>query len=304
VTSTPSSTPRAGCPDLESLAALAEGRLVGAARAAVLEHLADCDDCRELVVETLAITAELAGAAGGGAAGTVVPFPEPKRPGRARWIAAAAGVAVLATAIFFARGRTRTPEAALAELARQPGVTAKLGADWNEPLWSVTRGEGPVVSERARAFRLGVRSADLDFALAAGERVAARRIAAESALLVADVPLADPVTSVYRDIAQALATEKGAMATYEQDATTGRKLAREAVDPGTYDLGRWAETLRLAATSGASLPSPRFPGLPQDAADLAPAIRRIQDRTPGGSPPPAAIVPDLEHLIAAGGDLR
>ncbi len=303
MTSTPSSTPRAGCPDLETLAALAEGRLVGAERTAVLEHLADCDDCRELVVETMALQNELAGAAGGGATGAVVPFPEPKRPGRGRWIAVAAGVAVLAAAIFFARGRTQSPEAALAELARQPGVAAKLGTDWSAPLWSVTRGEGPVVSDRARAFRLGARSADLDLALSTSDRTAARRLAAETALLLADVPLADPVASVYRGLEKYLGGGPGEESVHN-DIVVGRKLAREAVDPGIYDLGRWAETLRLLASSGATLPSPRFPGLPRDAAGLAATVRKIRDRTPGGSPPPAAIVPDLEHLLAAGGDLE
>lgn len=47
------------CPDLEELAAFADGRLSGAARDAVVEHLADCEDCYEIYAETLRVQEDL-----------------------------------------------------------------------------------------------------------------------------------------------------------------------------------------------------------------------------------------------------
>jgi hypothetical protein len=38
------------CPDAETLAAFIDGRLWGAARAVVVEHIADCAECRDVVL--------------------------------------------------------------------------------------------------------------------------------------------------------------------------------------------------------------------------------------------------------------
>ena len=46
-------------PELETLAAFVDGRLSGAERASVVEHLASCDDCLEVVAETAAVQEEL-----------------------------------------------------------------------------------------------------------------------------------------------------------------------------------------------------------------------------------------------------
>ncbi len=42
-----------GCSTLEDLAAFAEGRLRGAERAQVIDHLAGCADCREVLAESM-----------------------------------------------------------------------------------------------------------------------------------------------------------------------------------------------------------------------------------------------------------
>jgi tetratricopeptide (TPR) repeat protein len=55
------------CPSEQQLAAYVDGRLGAAERAAVQQHLADCDDCREAVAEAVRLRRESGG-------GTVLPF--------------------------------------------------------------------------------------------------------------------------------------------------------------------------------------------------------------------------------------
>jgi hypothetical protein len=293
---------RPGCPDLETLAAFAEGRLVGGDRNTVVEHLADCDACREIVVETQSLLA--AETAGAGAGGEVVPFREPKRGGRLPLLAAlAAAVALAAVGLFVWSERGASATRVLAAIAADPAALTRLGDGWSEPLWSVTRGEGPLVSEPARAFRLGVRSADLDFALAAGDRRAARRFAAESALLVGDVPLADPIAHVYREIARRAGEASEPLAKLPEDAAIAARLTREAVDPAYWELGRWSETGRLAAASGVSVGLPRRPHLPASApADLAELVAAAA--RPELDAPLAARAGAFARVVARGGDLR
>jgi anti-sigma factor RsiW len=299
--------PRLGCPELEALAAFADGRLAGGERAAVVAHLADCDACRELVAETLALAADERPTAAGeevASGGDVVPFRKPKRAPRRRLLAGvAAAAAVVVAALLWLRSSPPAAEVTLAALADEPRLLERLGADWAEPLWSVTRGDGPAVSDAARAFRLGVRSADLELALGAGDRRAARRFAAECALLLGDVPLADPAAHLYRELARRAGEPGEAVAALAADATTAARLAREAVEPQHGELGRWSETGRLAAAAGARVGLPALPALPAalpaDAAALARAAAR-----PELDAPPERRAAAFAELVARGGDLR
>jgi hypothetical protein len=298
------SQPRPGCPDLERLAAFVDGRLAGGERSALVAHLADCDACREIVAETARLASEPA--APGEARGAVVPFPRAER--RRAWLAgaAAAAVALAASGLWLLRPERDPTGVALAALAAEPATRSALGEEWSEPRWSVVRGEGPIVSDAARAFRLGARAAALEVALGAGDRLAARRLAVESALLLDDVPLADPVASAYRGIASALAAPAAATRPLAEDARRGAALAREAVDPDLWALGRWAETGRLLAASGASLALPRPPrprerdAFPAEVDALVEPLRRRAGREPAGR----ELVAEFERLLAAGGDLR
>jgi len=293
--------PRAGCPALETLAAFVDGRLAGSERPAVIAHLADCESCREIVVETRALAGRPL-VRGEEARGEVVPFRRPVRSGsRKAALAAAALVAAIAAALWFAT-RPRDVGGLLAELGRDEAAVARLDGDWSEPLWSVTRGEGPAVSEKARAFRLGARSAGLDLALAAGDRRSARRLAAECALLVDDVPLADPVAHLYREIARGAGEPDAALAPLAADAATAARLARESVEAPLWELGRWAEAGRLAAAAGVRAGLPRPPLAPEIPAELA-VLARDAAR-PELDAPPAAQAAAFAELVARGGDLR
>jgi anti-sigma factor RsiW len=300
---TPPTVPRTGCPDLGLLAAFVDGRLVGPERAAVVAHLADCDACRETVAEAAAIAAEqVATVTGGGAA--VLPFPERAR-GRRRLplaVGIVAALALVGAAMVF-QGRRPDTDAVLAALGGSPEITTRLGAGWSDPLWSVTRGEGPRLPERARAFRLGARGADLELALRSGDATAARRLAAECAWLAGGVPLADPVAASYRDLDGRIGA--GGLGTAEllDAAASAARLAREAVDPAIYDLGRWSESGRLLATAGSGLRVPKPPALPGDLpGDLRELVERAARPELGGGPD--ASVAAFSRLIAAGGDLR
>ncbi|MCM2270679.1 MAG: hypothetical protein NDJ75_11300, partial [Thermoanaerobaculia bacterium] len=222
--------------------------------------------------------------------------------GRWRPALAAAAVLALGAAVLWLRSAPRDAAAVLAELGAEPQTLARLGAGWTEPLWSVTRGDGPVVSERARAFRLGARSADLDLALAAGDRDAARRLAAECAALVGDVPLADPVAHLYRELARRAGDAAAPLPPLATDAATAARLTREAVDPALWELGRWGEAGRLAAAAGAP---PGAPALPRDAAvpaELADPLRHAA--RPELDATPAQRAAAFAALVARGGDLR
>jgi hypothetical protein len=289
------------CPEPEEIAALVEGRLAPAARTRVVEHLADCDECRELLAESLAVAREAGIELPAVEAADVLLHPATRRR-RAAWIPwTLAASLLLAAALAWLYGSWRETglvgSSAVARLAADP--EARLGGEWSEPVWSVTRGEGPVHPLPATAFRLGVRSADLELALARGgsERLAARRLAAELAQLAASIPLADPVASVYRSLGERLAAG-GAVdrARLASDAAVAADLAREAADPALFDLGRWAESGRLAAVAGQPEPLRVWRRRrPPSVADerLRPAIERAA----------AGSAADLEALIRAAAEL-
>ncbi len=296
--------PRTGCPELERLAAFVDGKLSGAERTELIAHLADCDACREIVAESAALRAELESGGAAARPAEVVSFPRRSR-GRARVIGVAATILLAASAslLFDRFGRDQTA-VALAALAADPTTNAALAEGWSEPHWSVMRGEGPVVSERARAFRLGARAAALQVALGAGDRVAARRLAAESALLLSDVPLADPVAHVYRTIAQQLAAEGAQTGGQVDEALLGAELAREAVDPDLWQLGRWAETGRLVGATGSGIAMPRPPRIAEEATgELEPVLQSLKRRS-RRSNGQGELAAEFERLLATGGDLR
>ncbi|MFN7942900.1 MAG: zf-HC2 domain-containing protein [Thermoanaerobaculia bacterium] len=297
------SPPRPGAPCLEpeEIAALVEGRLSPAARTRVVEHLADCDECRELLAESLAVARE-AGIELPAVEAAAVPVHPAARPRRATWIPGTLAAALLiaaALAWFYGPGRETglVGSSAVARLAADPGT--RLGGEWSEPVWSVTRGEGPAYPLPAIAFRLGVRSADLELALARGEseRLAARRLAAELAQLAGQIPLADPVASVYRSLGDRLAAAGPVdRARLARDAAVAADLAREAADPELFDLGRWAESGRLAAVAGQPEPLRVWRRRrPPSVADerLRPAIERAA----------AGSAADLETLIRTAAEL-
>ena len=133
-------------PDAERLAEYAEGGLDVAARAEVERHLAECAECRSVVMETLAFleSSEAAEAT----TPAVIPF-RPRKP----WIAVAAGLAAAAAIVFAVRldwlsgGRGDRPElqeliAAVAQEPTRPVEGRLSGGFKYGPPPSPTRGAG------------------------------------------------------------------------------------------------------------------------------------------------------------------
>jgi len=301
VTTPPPSALRPGCPGPERLAAFLDGRADAAERAEIAAHLADCDACREIVVEARALAAELESGAGSGG-GEVVAFPERgrRRPRRSLAWGAAAALLLAAAGLLTWLRPPADPGAALADLAAAAGRTP-LPADWGEAPWTVLRSDRTPLSERASAFRLGARSADLELALALGDRVAARRFAAECASLLAAIPFADAAAESYRALAAALAEPAGTPARASHEAAVAWRGAREAVEPALFDLGRWAETERLIAATGRSGRPRRPPSLAAVPEPLAPLAGAAAAAPPDDA---AARFQAFARLVAAGGDQR
>jgi len=168
---------QSSCPDAETLAAFAEGRLDAGTRREVIAHVESCDDCvsmLEILSDTIAT--------------------RPATSARSRvWLIAAAAAVVAAIAAITAgvfRDRRATPMARLIELAPRDArpVEARLSGGFP---WAAYR--GPMRAEDASAdpkqMQLVGMAGEL-VAKANRDRDAASQHAAGMALLVIDQPLA------------------------------------------------------------------------------------------------------------------
>lgn len=128
---------------------------------------------------------------------------------------------------------------------RDGGMVGAFGAGWDRPSWSAVRGAEEGLSERARAFRSGVRLAQLELTLGVADTVGAATVAVPLARLVASVaggaPMARRVEQVARLGASASPAMRDSLA-FALRGATGMPL--------WFDLGVWSETARLAARGG------------------------------------------------------
>lgn len=152
-------------PSLETLAALAEGRLVESERARTAEHLADCEECYTLFAETARFLEDSHEDAA---------EPTPEERMKTRWMTIAAAAAILLVTFgFFAMkrldrdpGRTlvqsanalpnRMTEGRLAEnfAYRPPPARMRGGSDRNhDPVWLRLQGAAGQVLEQNRQTR-------------------------------------------------------------------------------------------------------------------------------------------------------
>ncbi len=292
---------RSGCPELEALAAFVEGRLEGAEQAAVVEHLIECDDCREVVAESRSLFAEL------DPAPDVSPREMRPLERRSRSLAKpmwtlAAGLALVSAGLgYFLLARSPKVDAVMADFA-QRGDAARLPSDWTDPRWPVMRGKESSFTDRALAFRLGVRRADLALAIALGDRPNIQKMANECATTLADVPFADSISGRYREIAAKASDSSVDPRSFKTLASAAAREMREALDEEALDLGVWAETERLFASAHSNSDSttpPKITSMPQAVSGLL-ATALDAKRQPEFAAREAA----LERLIAYAGDLQ
>lgn len=292
MTNPPHTAPPGVCPEVELLAAFADGRLEGEEKARLIEHLANCEDCRELVAESLAAAREI------DQQGVSLPFPRPsQRRSHLRWLVAA-GVAVALVGLWWFRAPASN-ERELMALAER-GLD-RLPASWSEARWSIARAEAPLLSDRARAFRLGARSVDLEVAAAGADTKEVRRLAGECSALLGPVPFAEPAAAHFREMVRGSDTAPLALAAKPGQVIDAVRSAREAVDSSLFDLGRWAETERLLAVAGVRRHLDRPPVVENPAPELETALAEV--RAVLYEADPAIRAETLERLVARGGDL-
>ena len=266
-------TPAADCHPADALlAAFVDGRLGGAEQRLMVEHLALCERCREVVAETARTLRdpELAGwlddAASGddeqvepsGGSGRLL-MPPPGRFRRALpWVAtlcAAAGVAALLVLTPAGRGLLGLGD----ERAAVAGLTAGLegeetrrffadrGYEEGRQGWEVLMGGDAPALDAEASFQLGVQVAFLDAALRAQESAAAYTLAARVSSRV------DPLVAsiFYRDLARRIDAGAGFETLLAAHARCEENLRAEggAYQVAWYDLGRWAAAARLAVVA-------------------------------------------------------
>lgn len=242
------------CPDLEELAAFVDGRLEDDARAAVVEHLASCEDCYEVYAETLRVIEDLEAEpvavddeAANDDLAPVVRHPRSfpwAWPTAAAALAAAAVVLVLRLPDFLSTSRTS------GELVAVAGIRGETDlGEWYAHGWSTTRGPNPYeyLSPEERSFRVGVRFVDLRSALALEDRDVAQNLAAELALLIE----ADGLGLQYF-LSESLRGDFGPGAPMERLNEIAAQTEESFVPENEtyFELGKQIETARLAALIG------------------------------------------------------
>lgn len=244
-----SQTSRTECPPIEEIAALLDGRLEGHEREQVVEHIGQCEACYEVFTETLRFQEEEA------EKGKVIEHPAARR--RFVWSAASAvAAAALALIVAVPMWLGMQIEVGSIDVGR---LADRLAAGTEAAVletnaysgdgWSRTRGFGSGLNETQRAFRLGVRTVDLDIALRAGDRQRAERLVQELYDMASDLPLAEMILVSYDDLLERLQGGETPESLTERSAAAASLTADAATEP-YYSLGQWAEAGLLASSAG------------------------------------------------------
>jgi hypothetical protein len=143
--------------------------------------------------------------------------------------------------------------------------------------------------ESKMAFRLGVRSLDLQVALLRGDTALASRLTSEVLETLNAVAYADPIAASYTELKSRLATD-GVARSIERASDAEREL-RKLLDAPSFAFGQWAGAAELAAQAhdaaffqskhGARFVRSTIPGgglAPEDTE----ALRSIDGRTTQG----------------------
>ena len=234
--------------DPEQLAAFLDGRLERTEQERIIRAIAENPEEYELFADAAKIKAELARDAG-------VPIIPLGRVKRNRWlmavpVALAAGLAAVALWTRNGSEGELSPVVLAAgfKVVDVPGdgsLAGRLGAAWDQPGWSVTRGSGGAVVEHPRAFRLGVRATDVELAIQAQDSAALRPVAGELTSLVSDVDGGATVAALYRRI-----LEHGVAVPLPEREAAAAALRALLDESPWFDLGLWVEAARVAMSAG------------------------------------------------------
>lgn len=239
--------------DLELIAALIDGRLAGEDRARAMKLLANSDEALEIFAQAMREQHEVPES-------KVVPISASRHWRRWKvWVpvAAAAGL----TIALVPRMTDRGTKAVLAneyamELSRDPRFTSGLPEGWEQRGWRVTRGvgsfgEGGAVAQvgsrrdSSIAFRLGVRSVDLQVALSRGDSAVAMQLTDEILDALGAVSYAQPVAEAYANFKSQLGTNRLAQSIVL--AADAEREMRKIVPSAPFEFGQWVGAAELAA---------------------------------------------------------
>ena len=235
--------------DLELISAFIDGRLSGDDRQRARRMLAESESAFDVYSDALRARADLS-------ADDVVPiFGVLNRRISVPWrtigpVAAAAAVLIAVFPVVQARRDRAVIDATSAELVRpimgSAAARTLLGSASDERGWSVTRGGSTRLVDSTIAFRLGVRTVDLQIALAQSDTLRADRMAREILESLDAVEASDLVKAEYSALRAALARGDASdqvadLATRAEEETDG------LLQSFWFDFGRWVGTGESAA---------------------------------------------------------
>jgi hypothetical protein len=229
--------------DIELLAALIDGRLSGAERERALKLLATSDEALELFAHSLQEQR----------ASDVKVVPIQPAPRWRQWqvvvpVLAAAGLGfVMLPRITGSSARTVQATEYATQLAGDPRFATALREGWDQHGWSVTRGAGDIRSspEPRFAFRLGVRSVDLQVALRNGDTALAANLVEDISQTLDGIKFTDLVTAKYAEVKSHLSGDPVARSI--ERAANAEQAMGEFLKSPAFVFGQWSAAADLAA---------------------------------------------------------
>lgn len=238
-------------PDLEEIAAFAEGSLDPDERIAIEEHLAACDRCLELASETVHCLEESSWSSWPLPSDRTHMVPRSLAFGgaTAAWFAAAAVVVAMVTGLLVIRRWSYDLDRTLAQYEPGLGLDAAFGEGWSTPGWTRLRTGTPATLAGARAgFRAGVHSVDIAVAVTLRDASAARAAVVRTVNLEPENdPSLLPLQELADQVARALEPENPVWST-AQERSQELLQAQLRGDLDLYrQLGQWAQSARFAS---------------------------------------------------------
>jgi hypothetical protein len=262
-----SNQPLGPCPELESLAALADGHLGGKERERLLSHLTECERCYEIFEETMTLMEDLEEdpvvskepehqegnlpqrkPTKGSEHSKVLPFRAPHWP-----LAAGAALAAAAALVLILRPSVLSPVdfsiPALTPVLAAAGSPSELleNEDWATPPWPALRGREKVSENGVEDFRLGVEAVFLQLALSSGETAQARRSALRLEFDLGNRLEGSLIASFYGRLADRIEAGEDSSLLADEAADHAREIPASLEYPSAFNLGAWATAGWLAS---------------------------------------------------------
>jgi hypothetical protein len=234
----------------EAMASLLDGTASAAEREALMRRMAASPELHAAFVEAMAIRKALypdVAVPPDAAARTDVAA----RSRRRRVVAACALLAACLGVVAYLRMAQPRPQRDVLDLAQgmqlhdatgAGSVSRALGPEWDAPTWAVVRGDANAREQVARAFRAGVRVAQLSAAANASDAPAVTTAVEHLRDLLAGSAGSAPLAMQLSD----LAGTSGSVDARARNVLLAN-VRTVLGDPDWFNLGVWIETARMAA---------------------------------------------------------